>query len=101
MKPSTVSNTSDIDEITKHFDVHIIVCKIKETYSKILQEDNFNFKLVSMDEIKKTVLKLNPKKSAMYGAIPASILKQSIEVRLKYLTNTVNHSLTLRTRSSA
>ena len=101
MKPSTVSNTNDIDEITKHFDVHIIVCKIKETYSKILQEDNFNFKLVSMDEIKKTVLKLNPKKSAMYGAIPASILKQSIEVRLKYLTNTVNHSLTLRTRSSA
>ena len=31
----------------------------------------------------------------MYGAIPASILKQYIEleVHLKYLTNTINHSL--------
>ena len=31
----------------------------------------------------------------MYGAIPASILKQYIEleVHLKYLTNTTNHSL--------
>ena len=30
LKHSTVSNTSDIDEITKHFDDHISVCKIKE-----------------------------------------------------------------------
>ena len=29
LKPSTVSNTSDIDEVTKHFDDHS-VCKIKE-----------------------------------------------------------------------
>ena len=29
----------------------------------------------------------------MYGAIPASFLKQSIEVHLKYLTNTISHSL--------
>ena len=42
LKPSTVSNTSDIDEITKHFDNHISVCKIKQTYSEILREDNFN-----------------------------------------------------------
>ena len=36
LKPSTVPNTSDIDEITKHFDDHISVCKIKEAYSEIL-----------------------------------------------------------------
>ena len=41
LKPSTVPNTSDIDEITKHFDDHISVCKIKEAYSEILREDNF------------------------------------------------------------
>ena len=52
LKPSTASNTSDIDEITKHFDDHISVCKIKEAYSKILREDNFSFSMASMDEIK-------------------------------------------------
>ena len=67
--------------------------QIKEAYSEILQEDNFSFKMVSMDEVKKIVLKLNSKKSSTYGAIPASILKQTIEVHLKYLTNTINHSL--------
>ena len=93
LKPLTVPKTSDIDEITKHFDDHISVCKIKEAYRKILRECNFSFKMVSLDEVNKVVLKLNSKKPSTYGAIPASILKQTIEVHLKYLTNTVNHSL--------
>ena len=93
LKPSTAPNTSDIDEITKHFDDHISVCKIKEAYNEILQEDSFSFKVVSMDKVKKIVLKLNSKKSSTYGAIPASILTQTKEVHLKYLTNNINHSL--------
>ena len=56
---STVSNTIDIDKITKHFDDHISVWKIKEACSEILREDNFSSKMVSMDEVKKVVLKLN------------------------------------------
>ena len=83
LKPSTISNTSDIDKVTKYFDDHISVCKIKEAYSESLQEDNFSFKMVSMDEVKKIVLKLNSKKSSTYGAIPASILKQTIEVHFE------------------
>ena len=74
LKPSTVPNTSDIDEITKHFDDHTSVFKIKESIVK------FSCKMVSMDEVKKVVLKLNSKKSSTYGAIPESILKQTIEV---------------------
>ena len=58
-KPSTISNISDIDKITKHFDDDISVCKIKEAYSESLRENNFSFKMVSMDEVKKIVLKLN------------------------------------------
>ena len=65
LKPSTVSNTSDTDEITKHFDDHISLCKIKEAYSEILREDNFSFKMVSMDEVKKVVLKLDLKNSSL------------------------------------
>ena len=61
LKPSTVSNTSDIDEITKYFDDHISVCKRKEAYFEILREYNFSFKMVSMDKVKKVVLKLNSK----------------------------------------
>ena len=49
--------------------------------------------MVSINEAKIVVLKLDSKKSSMYGAIPASILKQTIEVHVKYLTNTINHSL--------
>ena len=49
--------------------------------------------MVSMDEVKKVVLKSNSKKSSTYGAIPASTLKQTIEVHLKYLTNTICHFL--------
>ena len=49
--------------------------------------------MISMDKVKKIVLNLNSKKSSTYGAIPASILKQTIKVHLKYLTNSINHSL--------
>ena len=91
LEPLTVPNTSDVDEITKHFNDHVSVCKIKEAYSEILREDNFSFKIVSMDEVKKVVLKLNSKKSSTYGAIPSSIIKQTIEVHLKYLRNTIIH----------
>ena len=89
----TVSNTSDIAEITKHFDDHISECKIKDVYSKILPENNFSFKMVSMNEVKNVILKLNSKKSSTCGAIPSIILKQTMEVHLKYLINTMNHSL--------
>ena len=64
-----------------------------EAYSETLREDNFSFKMISMDEVKKEVLKLNLKKSSTYDTIPASILKQTIQVHLKYLTNTINNSL--------
>ena len=62
LKPGTVSNTNEIDEINKHFDGIITVWKIKETYSEILRVDNFGFKMVSLDKVKKVVLKLNSKK---------------------------------------
>ena len=61
LKPLTVSYTSDIDEITKHFDDHISVCEIKEAYRESLREDNFSFKMVSMDEVNKVVLKIKLK----------------------------------------
>ena len=72
LKPSTVPNTSATEEITKHLDDHISVCKTKEAYSEILREDNFSFKIVSMGEINKVVSKLNSRKASTYGIIPVS-----------------------------
>ena len=72
--------------LTKQLNILTIIsvyAKKKEAYSESLREDNFSFKMVSMDEVQKIV----------YGAIPASILKQTIEIHLKYLTNTTNHAL--------
>ena len=60
---------------------------------KFYEKINFSLKTASVDDVKKVVLKLNSKKSSTYGAIHASILKQTTEVHLKYLTNTINHSL--------
>ena len=50
--------------------------------------------MVSMDEVKNVVLKLNSasKNFSMYDAIPPSTLKETMQVHLKYLTN-INHSL--------
>ena len=49
--------------------------------------------MISMDKVKKVVWKLNSKISSTHGGIPASLVKQTIEVNLKYLTNTISHSL--------
>ena len=49
--------------------------------------------MISMDKVKKVVWKLNSKISSTHGGIPASLVKQTIEVHLKYLTNTISHSL--------
>ena len=49
--------------------------------------------MVSWDEVKKIILKLKLKQFSTYGAITASILKQTIEIHFKCLTNTINHSL--------
>ena len=62
MKLSTVANTSGIVEITKHFDDHIGICKMKDAYSGILREDNFSFEMFSMEEVNKVVLRLNSRK---------------------------------------
>ena len=48
---------------------------------------------MSLDDVKKQVLNLNPKKSSTSGTIPATILKETIDVHLQHLTNAINHTL--------
>ena len=49
-------------------------------------------KPVTMEEVKK-VLNLNIKKSFTSGSIPATILKQSLDIYLPYVTKSVNYTI--------
>ena len=55
------------------FENHISIKKIHETFPNIIPE-NFHFKEVSKDDVRKEMRDLNVKKSLMYGSVPASIL---------------------------
>ena len=43
-----------------------------------------------MEDVKKEILNLNIKKSSTSGSIPATILKQSLDIYLPYLTKSIN-----------
>ena len=85
LKAQIINTTDDIQSLTKNYDNHISIRKIVP--------NSFNFKSVSLDDVKKEVLNLNPKKSSISGTIPVIILKQIIDVHLQHLTNVINHSL--------
>ena len=85
LKAQIINTTDDIQSLTKNYDNHISIRKIVP--------DSFNFKSVSLDDVEKEVLNLNPKKSSISGTIPVTILKQTIDVHLQHLTNVINHSL--------
>ena len=56
------------------FENHISIKKMHETFPNIIPE-NFHFKEVSKDDVRKDIRNLNVKKSSTYRSIPASILK--------------------------
>ena len=66
--------------------------KIHETFPNIIPE-NFLFKEVSKDDVRKEMRNLKVKKLSTYGSIPASILKQCVDAYLSYLTDSFNYSL--------
>ena len=67
-----INNTTDeIQSLTKNYENHISVRKIKEAYPEIVP-DSFHFKSVSQYDVKKEALNLNPKKSSTSGTIPVT-----------------------------
>ena len=57
-------NKVDIDM----FENHISIKKIHETFPNIIPE-NFHFKEVSKDDVRKEIHNLNVKKSSIYGSV--------------------------------
>ena len=77
----------NINEIISTFDNHISIKKITEYFPRV----HHRFTEVSQDEVKKEVLRLNVKKSSKNSSIPATILKQSVEIRVLLNPPTTDH----------
>ena len=72
-------------------DNHISVKKIREYFPNIIYGD-FDFTEVSFENVKKEMLNLNIKKSSTNVSSPATVLRQTAELHLSFLTKTINKS---------
>ena len=93
LKSHTASNTMYIEQITSAFNNHVSIKKIREVFPEF-SSNNFEFTKVTEQSVKNEVLKLNTKKSSAIGYIPATILKQSVETYLPFLTKAINLAIT-------
>ena len=84
LKAPIINTTDDILSLTKNYENHISIREIKEAYPEIVP-DSFHFKSVYLNDVKKEVLTLNPKKFSKSGTISVTILKQTIDVHLQHL----------------
>ena len=89
LKPFKNSSDTDINKITSVLQNHVSIRKIQECFPNIKAND-FNFRQVSLKKVKSEILNLNIKKSSTKGSIPAAILKQSVDIYLRYLTNAMH-----------
>ena len=83
----------EIEQITSAFNNHVSIKKVREVFPEI-SSNNFEFTKVTEQSVKNEVLKLNIKKSSTSGSISATILKQSVETYLPFLTTAINLAIT-------
>ena len=85
LKPYKDASLTGINGITSNFDNRIRIKKIKGSFP--------SFQEVSREDVKK-IINLNVKKSSTMGSIPATILKQCLDVYLPFLIKAINHAIT-------
>ena len=85
LKPYKDASLTGINGITSNFDNRIRIKKIKGSFP--------SFQEVSREDVKK-IINLNVKKSSTRGSIPATILKQCLDVYLPFLIKAINHAIT-------
>ena len=93
LKPYKDSSITNINGITSNFDNHVSIKKMKESFPNIVSSD-FDFQEVAREDVKKEIINLNVKKSSSIGSIPATILKQCVDIYLPFLTKAINHAIT-------
>ena len=85
LKPYKDASLTGINGITSNFDNRIRIKKIKGSFP--------SFQEVSREDVKK-IINLNVKKSSTRGSIPATVLKQCLDVYLPFLIKAINHAIT-------
>ena len=71
IKPLKTSSDTDINQIKSVFKNHVSIRKIQECFPNI-EANDFNFRQVSLKEVKLEILNLNIKKSFTKGSIPTT-----------------------------
>ncbi len=81
----------NIDEIIRKYRSHPSILKIKENVN-IDNDNKFNFKDMTSEEIEKEIGQLNPKKASVENDIPTKILVGSNDIISYHLSNIYNTS---------
>ena len=93
LQPYKDPSLTNINGITSNFDNHVSIKKMKESFPNIVSSD-FDFQEVAREDVKKEIINLNVKKSSSIGSIPATNLKQCVDIYLPFLTKAINHAIT-------
>ena len=86
LKPKPISKS--LDEIISSFENHISVTNIHKHF----QRDWFQFEPVTEIEVRKIILNIDTKKSALSTSIPGNILKDFCDTYLTLITKIINKS---------
>ena len=78
-----------IDIALKKFECHSSILKIREAVSPTL----FSFSEITMSEVEKELIQLNPKKACTYQNITPKHLKQSSDACVPVLCDLINESI--------
>ena len=73
IKPFKNSSDTDINQITSVFENPVSIRKIQECLPN-LEESDFNFSQLPLNEVKSEILNLNIETSSTKGSIPTTIL---------------------------
>ena len=91
LKPAQINHSENLTNIIENFKNHESIQRIK--LANFHHRQTFNFRYVSVKEVKKELMNLSSKKVPRKGDIPAKILKDSLSVYTKELTTIINNCL--------
>ena len=91
LKPDQINRSENLANIIENFRNYESIQRIK--LANFHHRQTFNFRYVSVKEVKKELMYLSFKKATRKGNIPAKILKDSLSVYTKELTSIINNCL--------
>ena len=85
LKPDQINHSKDLTNIIENFKNHESIRRVK--LANFHHKQTFNFRYVSVKEVKKELMNLSSKKATRKSDIPAKILKDSLSVYIVVMTS--------------